>query len=62
MPLVIFVGLQVHYKVCASDFHRYICMPMFFKGIKSEWDLRLEVFYGRIRAKSNCAKIAPALM
>ena len=30
VPLVIFVGLQVHDKVCASDFHRYICMPMFF--------------------------------
>ena len=36
MPLVIFMGLQVRDKVCASGFHRHICMLCLSLGIKSE--------------------------
>ena len=32
VPLVILVGLQVRDKVCASGFHRYICMLCFLKA------------------------------
>ena len=32
VPWVIFVGLQVCDKVCASDFYRHICMLVFLEA------------------------------